>query len=54
MPDFPEKSGSSQPELPLLPVSKGIFTNASKNIISSQDLDIPTFLRQGIHLDKGR
>ena len=54
VPDVPEKSGSNQPELPLLPVSKGIFTNASKNIISSQDLDIPTFLRQGVHLDKGR
>jgi hypothetical protein len=52
--DFQEQMASDQPELPLLPVSKGIFTNTSRNILSSQDLDIPTFLRQGVHLDKGR
>ncbi|MFZ2655374.1 MAG: hypothetical protein WAX69_10650 [Victivallales bacterium] len=52
--DFPEQPSSDQPELPLLPVSKGIFSNTSRNIYASQDLDIPTFLRQGIHLDKGR
>jgi cell division protein FtsZ len=52
--DFQEQLASDQPELPLLPVSKGIFTNTSRNISSSQDLDIPTFLRQGVHLDKGR
>ncbi|HBC85499.1 MAG TPA: hypothetical protein DCZ94_00955 [Lentisphaeria bacterium] len=52
--DFPEQDPSAQPELPLLPVSKGIFANTSRNIVASQDLDIPTFLRQGIHLDKGK
>ncbi|MEI6421024.1 MAG: hypothetical protein WCP55_02330 [Lentisphaerota bacterium] len=52
--DFPKQALPDQPELPLLPVSKGIFTNTSRNISSSQDLDIPTFLRQGVHLDKGR
>ncbi len=52
--DFAEQTPSDQPELPLLPVSKGIFSNTSRNIYASQDLDIPTFLRQGVHLDKGR
>ncbi|MFA6292059.1 MAG: hypothetical protein WC637_09775, partial [Victivallales bacterium] len=52
--DLQEQLASHQPELPLLPVSKGIFTNTSRNIFASQDLDIPTFLRQGVHLDKGR
>ncbi len=52
--DMQEQLASHQPELPLLPVSKGIFTNTSRNIFASQDLDIPTFLRQGVHLDKGR
>ncbi len=52
--DFTEQPSSDQPELPLLPVSKGIFANTSRNIVASQDLDIPTFLRQGVHLDKGK
>ncbi len=52
--DFPEQAQSDQPELALLPVSKGIFSNTSRNIYASQDLDIPTFLRHGVHLDKGR
>ncbi len=50
--------GSDKPpvqgDLPLMQVSKGIFTNTSKNIISGQDLDIPTFQRMGIHIDKGK
>jgi cell division protein FtsZ len=52
--DFTGKPGGTQGEFDLHPVSKGIFKDASKNIVSSQDLDIPAFLRQGVHIDKGR
>lgn len=43
-----------QDELPLQNISKGIFTNTSRNIYFGEDLDIPTFQRLGIHLDKGK
>lgn len=43
-----------QDELPLQNISKGIFTNTSRNIYWGEDLDIPTFQRLGIHLDKGK
>lgn len=43
-----------QGELALMSISKGIFTNTSKNVLFGEDLDIPTFQRKGIHLDRGK
>ena len=51
---FTEEPKAEQGEFELDPVSKGIFENQSGNMPVSQDFDIPAFLRQGIHIDKGR
>ncbi|MCX6985475.1 MAG: hypothetical protein NT118_12120 [Lentisphaerae bacterium] len=51
---FTEEPKVKQGEFEMDPVSKGIFENRSGNMPFSQDFDIPAFLRQGIHIDKGR
>ena len=45
---------AKQGEFKLDPVSKGIFENQSGNMPFLQDFDIPAFLRQGVHVDKGK
>ena len=42
-----------QGELPLINVSKGIFANSSPNTFEGEDLDVPTFQRRMINVDKG-
>jgi len=42
-----------QGELPLQSVSKGIFINTTPSIYEGKDLDIPTFQREMIIIDKG-
>jgi cell division protein FtsZ len=51
---FTEGPKAEQGKFKLDPVSKGIFKNQSGNMPFLQDFDIPAFLRQGIHIDKGR
>ena len=43
-----------QPELPFELVSRGIFTNAIRSSYKGEDLDLPTYQRRGVHIDKGR
>lgn len=42
-----------QAELPLQNISKGIFVNSTPFIYNGEDLDIPTFQRKMIGIDKG-
>jgi cell division protein FtsZ len=42
-----------QGELPLQNISRGIFLNTSPVIYQGDDLDVPTFQRKGIIIDKG-
>jgi cell division protein FtsZ len=42
-----------QAELPLQNISRGIFLNTTPVIHQGEDLDIPTFQRKGIIIDKG-
>ncbi|MDD5727445.1 MAG: hypothetical protein PHV59_02670 [Victivallales bacterium] len=42
-----------QAELPLQNISRGIFLNTSPVLHQGEDLDIPTFQRKGIIIDKG-
>ncbi len=42
-----------QAELPLQSISRGIFLNTSPINYQGEDLDIPTFQRKGIIIDKG-
>ena len=42
-----------QAELPLQNISKGIFVNSTPFIYNGEDLDIPTFQRKMIIIDKG-
>jgi cell division protein FtsZ len=42
-----------QGELPFVNFSKGIFANSSPNTFEGEDLDVPTFQRRMIKLDKG-
>lgn len=42
-----------QGELPLQSVSKGIFINTTPTVYEGKDLDIPTFQREMIIIDKG-
>jgi cell division protein FtsZ len=42
-----------QQELPLVPVSKGIFLNATPTMNNGEDLDLPTFQRKNITIDSG-
>ena len=49
-----KKQDEDQPELPLGTTSRGIFTSTTQSIIEGQDMDIPTFQRKEIHIDKGR
>jgi cell division protein FtsZ len=42
-----------QAELPLQSMSRGIFLNTSPVMNQGEDLDIPTFQRKGIMIDKG-
>jgi cell division protein FtsZ len=39
--------------LPLMCLSKGIFTNATPSVCEGEDLDVPTFQRRSIIIDKG-
>ena len=43
-----------QLELPFKTQSRGIFTNTTPTIYKGEDLDIPTFQRKDIHMDKGK
>jgi cell division protein FtsZ len=43
-----------QPDLPFANQSRGIFTSTTPTLFNGEDLDIPTFQRRGIHLDKGK
>ncbi len=49
-----KKQDEDQMELPLGTTSRGIFTSTMQTIIEGQDMDIPTFQRKDIHIDKGR
>ena len=40
-----------QPQLPLVPVSKGCFDKGESNLHDGEDLDVPTFLRRNIILN---
>ncbi|MDD5598933.1 MAG: hypothetical protein PHV82_13380 [Victivallaceae bacterium] len=42
-----------QAELPLQNISRGIFLNTTPVIHQGEDLDVPTFQRKGIIIDKG-
>lgn len=42
-----------QAELPLQHISRGIFLNTSPVLHQGEDLDVPTFQRKGIIIDKG-
>ena len=42
-----------QAELPLQNISRGIFLNTSPVTYQGEDLDVPTFQRKGIIIDKG-
>ena len=42
-----------QAELPLQNISRGIFLNTSPINYQGEDLDVPTFQRKGIVIDKG-
>lgn len=46
-------SDLEQGELPLQNISRGIFLNTSPVIHQGDDLDVPTFQRKGIIIDKG-
>jgi cell division protein FtsZ len=48
------KGEAIQLELPFENRSRGIFTSTSPTIYKGEDLDIPTFQRHEIHLDKGK
>ena len=48
------KNEAIQLELPFRNQSRGIFTSTAPTMYKGQDLDIPTFQRQEIHLDKGK
>ncbi len=48
------KGEAVQLELPFENRSRGIFTSTSPTMHKGEDLDIPTFQRNEIHLDKGK
>ena len=48
------KREAVQLELPFENRSRGIFTSTSPTMYNGEDLDIPTFQRQEIHLDRGK
>ena len=48
------KGEAIQLELPFETRSRGVFTSTSPTMHKGQDLDIPTFQRHEIHLDKGK
>ena len=48
-----EKKPLLQPELGFQSQSRGHFSKTSKNVVDSEDLDIPPFQRMDIILDKG-
>ncbi|HBM16927.1 MAG TPA: hypothetical protein DD381_11360 [Lentisphaeria bacterium] len=48
------KHKEEQPELPFTTRSRGIFTPTSQTLYNGEDIDIPTFQRKEIHIDKGR
>ncbi|HJO92687.1 MAG TPA: cell division protein FtsZ [Victivallales bacterium] len=50
----PADKSIHQPDLPFANQSRGIFTSTTPTLFNGEDLDIPTFQRRGIHLDKGK
>ncbi|OGV37670.1 MAG: hypothetical protein A2020_14965 [Lentisphaerae bacterium GWF2_45_14] len=52
-PEPPLSSEYEQQELPLLQISRGIFLNSSPSMYDGLDLDIPTFQRLNLVVDKG-
>lgn len=46
------KSGDNQPQLILESISKGIFKDVEPTIVDSEDMDVPTFMRRRIAVDK--
>ncbi len=51
----PSASGKPvQGEFPLFGLNRGIFENTAPNVHDGVDLDVPTFQRQEITIDKGR
>ncbi|WP_176013416.1 hypothetical protein [Victivallis sp. Marseille-Q1083] len=42
-----------QPQFELEPVSRGIFLNTTQVVVNGEDLDIPTFQRRSVAIDKG-
>ncbi len=49
-----KQKDAEQPELPLATISRGIFTPTMQTLHNGEDLDVPTFQRKDIHIDKGR
>ena len=43
-----------QPDLPFQRESRGVFSNTAPTNYKGEDLDIPTFQRRGMHIDKGK
>lgn len=47
-----KKSGATQPQLILEGVSKGIFKDVEPTIVDGEDMDVPTFIRRRVPVDK--
>lgn len=48
-----QNKDADQPELPLSTRSRGIFTPTMQTLHNGEDLDVPTFQRKDLHIDKG-
>ncbi len=46
------KTGDTQPQLILEGISKGIFKDVEPTIVDSEDMDVPTFMRRRVVVDK--
>ena len=46
------KPGDNQPQLILEGISKGIFKDVEPTIVDSEDMDVPTFMRRRVTVDK--
>jgi cell division protein FtsZ len=47
-----KKGGATQPQLILESISKGIFKDVEPTIVDGEDMDVPTFIRRRISVDK--
>lgn len=47
-----KKTGATQPQLILEGFSKGIFKDVEPTIVDSEDMDVPTFIRRHVTVDK--